>query len=101
MTLRGIQIEDYVTGATRQIRRELGSKEDCLSNINIRAEKLKDLQDTTLATKLSREQVICDYETRYPEPVPLNSIESECVAEELIKTDGLVERFNQSLKSML
>ncbi|KAL5481355.1 hypothetical protein EMCRGX_G021494 [Ephydatia muelleri] len=35
---------------TRQIRRELGSKEDCLSNINIRAEKLKDLQDTTLAT---------------------------------------------------
>ncbi|KAL5509796.1 hypothetical protein EMCRGX_G005226 [Ephydatia muelleri] len=89
--------------------------------------------------------VICDYATRYPEAVPLKSIDAESVAEELIKvfarvgvpreiltdqganftsqllaelyrllqvhpirtspyhpqTDGLVERFNQTLKSML
>ena len=89
--------------------------------------------------------VICDYATRYPEAVPLKSIDAEHVAEELIKvfarvgvpqeiltdqgsnftsqllaelyrllhvhpirtspyhpqTDGLVERFNQTLKSML
>ena len=89
--------------------------------------------------------VICDYATRYPEAVPLKSIEAERIAEELIKlfarvgipeeiltdqgsnftsqllaelyrmlrvhpirtspyhpqTDGLVERFNQTLKAML
>ena len=89
--------------------------------------------------------VICDYATRYPEAVPLCSIDAEHVAEELVKlfsrvgipreiltdqgtnftsqllaevyrllhvhalhtnpyhpqTDGLVERFNQTLKSML
>ena len=89
--------------------------------------------------------VICDYATRYPEAVPLKSIDAEHVAEELVKlfsrvgvpreiltdqgsnftsqllseiyqllhvhpirttpyhpqTDGLVERFNQTLKSML
>ena len=89
--------------------------------------------------------VICDYATRYPEAVPLRSIDAEHVAEELIKffarvgipkeiltdqgsnfvsqlltevyrllhihpirttpyhpqTDGLVERFNKTLKSML
>ena len=89
--------------------------------------------------------VICYYATRYPEAVPLKSIDAEHVAEELIKvfarvrvpqeiltdqgsnftsqllaelyrllhvhpirtslyhpkTDGLVERFNQTLKSML
>ena len=89
--------------------------------------------------------VLCDYATRYPEAVPLRSIDAEHVAEELIKifarvgvpeeiltdqgsnfmskllselygllhihsirtspyhpqTDGLVERFNKTLKSML
>ena len=89
--------------------------------------------------------VICDYATRYPEAVPLRSIDAEHVAEELVvlfsrvgipreiltdqgsnfvsqlltemyrllhvhpirttpyhpQTDGLVERFNQTLKSML
>ena len=89
--------------------------------------------------------VICDYETRYPEVVPLRSIHATTVAEQLItlfshvgipheiltdqgsnfqsqllrelyqllhiealctspyhpQTDGLVERFNQTLKSML
>ena len=89
--------------------------------------------------------VICDYATRYPEAVPLKSIDAEHVAEELVKlfarvgvaqeiltdqgsnftsqllveiyrmlhvhpirtspyhpqTDGLVERFNQTLKAML
>lgn len=89
--------------------------------------------------------VMCDYATRYPEAVPLRSIDAEHVAEELIKlfarvgipreiltdqgsnfmsqllaepykllhihsirtspyhpqTDGLVERFNQTLKNML
>ena len=89
--------------------------------------------------------VICDYATRYPEAIPLRSIDALHVAEELIKvfsrvgvpqeiltdqgsnftsqllaelyrllhihpirtspyhpqTDGLVERFNQTLKSML
>ncbi len=86
--------------------------------------------------------VVCDYATRYPEAVPLRSIDAEHVAEELVKlfarvgvleeipreqldvpavvrslstpadqadphkpvsppTDGLVERFNQTLKSML
>ena len=89
--------------------------------------------------------VLCDYATRYPEAVPLKSIDAESVAEELIKvfarmgvpqeiltdqgsnftsqllvelyrllqvrpirtspyhpeTNGLVERFNQMLKSML
>ena len=89
--------------------------------------------------------VICDYATRYPEAIPLRSIDAVHVAEELIKvfarlgipeeiltdqgsnftsqllaelyrllhvhpirtspyhpqTDGLVERFNQTLKSML
>ena len=89
--------------------------------------------------------VLCDYATRYPEAVPLRSIDAEHVAEELIKifarvgvpeeilmdqgsnfmskllselysllhihlirtspyhpqTDGLVERFNKMLKSML
>ena len=29
--------------------------------------------------------VICDYATRYPEAVPLKSIDAESVAEELIK----------------
>ena len=89
--------------------------------------------------------VICDYATRYPEAVPLRSVDAEHVAEELVKlftrvgvpaeiltdqgsnfmsqllvevynllhiipirtspyrpqTDGLVERFNQTLKAML
>ena len=89
--------------------------------------------------------VMCDYATRYPEAVPLRSIDAKHVAEELIKlfarvgipreivtnqgsnfmsqllaelykflhihsirtspyhpqTDGLVERFNQTLKNML
>ena len=89
--------------------------------------------------------VICDYATRYPEAVPLRSIDATHVAEELMKvfarvgipqeiltdqganftsqllrevyrllhvqpirtspyhpqTDGLVERFNQTLKAML
>ena len=89
--------------------------------------------------------VICDYATRYPEAIPLRSIDAVHVAEELIKvfarvgvpeeiltdqgsnftsqllaelyrllhvhpirtspyhpqTDGLVERFNQTLKNML
>ena len=87
--------------------------------------------------------VICDYTTRYPEAIPLWSIDAVHIAEELIKvfarlgipeeilprkqftsqllaelyrllhihpiragpyhlqTDGLVERFNQTLKSML
>ena len=89
--------------------------------------------------------VLCDYATRYPEAVPLRSIDAEHVAEEIVKvftrvgvpeeiltdqgsnftsqllmevyrllhihpirtspyhpqTDGLVERFNQTLKSML
>ena len=89
--------------------------------------------------------VICDYATRYPEAVPLHSIDAEHIAEELVKlfsrvgvpkeiltdqgsnftsqllaevyrllkvkpirtspyhpqTDGLVERFNQTLKTML
>ena len=89
--------------------------------------------------------VLCDYATRYPEAIPLKSIDAEHVAEELMKvfarvgvpqeiltdqgsnftsqllaelyrllhvhpirtspyhpqTDGLVERFNQTLKSML
>ena len=89
--------------------------------------------------------VLCDYATRYPEAVPLKSIDAEHVAEELIKifarvgapqeiltdqgsnfmsklltelysllhihsmrispyhpqTDGLDERFNKTLKSML
>ena len=89
--------------------------------------------------------VICDYATRYPEAIPLRSIDAEHVAEELLKvfarvgvpqeiltdqgsnftsqllaetyrllhvqpirtspyhpqTDGLVERFNQTLKAML
>ena len=89
--------------------------------------------------------VLCDYATRYPEAIPLRSIDAEHVAEEIIKifarvgvpeeiltdqgsqfmsqllaelyrllhihsirtspyhpqTDGLVERFNQTLKGML
>ena len=89
--------------------------------------------------------VICDYATRYPEAVPLHSIDAEHIAKELVKlfarvgvpkeiltdqgsnfvsqllsevyrlfhmkpiktspyhpqTDGLVERFNQTLKTML
>ena len=89
--------------------------------------------------------VICDYATRYPEAIPLRTIDTEHVAEELIKmfarvgvpeeiltdqgtnftsqlltelyrllrvhpirtsayhpqTDGLVEQFNQTLKTML
>ena len=89
--------------------------------------------------------VVCDYGTRYPEAVPLKSIDAEHIAEELVKmfarvgipkeiltdqgsnftsqllaelyrllhvkalrtspyhpqTDGLVERFNQTLKGML
>ena len=89
--------------------------------------------------------VICDYATRYPEAVPLRSIDADRIAEELIKvftrvgipkeiltdqgsnftsqllteiyqlwhvhpirtspyhlqTDGLVEKFNQTLKTML
>ena len=89
--------------------------------------------------------VLCDYATRYPEAVPLRSIDAEHVAEEIVKvlarvgipeeiltdqgsnftsqllaevyrllhihpirtspyhpqTDGLVERFNQTLKGML
>ena len=88
--------------------------------------------------------VICDYATRYPEAIPVRSIDTETVAEELLtfsqvgvpeevltdqgtnftsrllsevyrllhvqpirtspyhpQTDGLVERFNQTLKSML
>ena len=89
--------------------------------------------------------VVCDYATRYPEAIPLHSIDAEHIAEELMKlfarvgvpkeiltdqgsnftsqllgevyrllhihpirtspyhpqTDGLVERFNQTLKTML
>ena len=89
--------------------------------------------------------MICDYATRYPEAIPILSIEAETIAEELMtffsrvgvpqeiltdqgsnftsrllrevyrllhvspirtspyhpQTDGLVERFNQTLKSML
>eukprot|EP00731_Ephydatia_muelleri_P003135 Em0001g3135a len=58
--------------------------------------------------------VICDYATRYPEAVPLRTCDAEAVAEELgnysadirttpyhPQTDGLVERFNQTLKAML
>ena len=89
--------------------------------------------------------VICDYATRYPEAIPLRSIDANNIAEELVKffarvgvpeeiltdqgtnfnsqllkevyqllhikpikttpyhpqTDGLVERFNHTLKSML
>ena len=89
--------------------------------------------------------VICDYGTRYPEAVPMKSVDAEHVAEELVRvfarvglskevltdqgtnftsqllaelyrllgvkairtspyhpqTDGLVERFNQTLKEML
>lgn len=81
--------------------------------------------------------VICNYATRYPEAVALRSIDTKCIAEELIKlfarvgipeeiltdqgsnftshlltelyqplhvkptTDGLVERFNLTLKAML
>lgn len=89
--------------------------------------------------------VVCDYGTKYPEAIPLRSIEAETIAEKLLKifsrvgipheiltdqginfqsqllrelyrllhietlrtspyhpqTDGLVERFNQTLKSML
>ena len=89
--------------------------------------------------------VVCDYATRYPEAVPLRTIDTEAIAEELVKifsrmgipqeiltdqgsnftsqllveiyrllhvnairtspyhpqTDGLVERFNQTLKGML
>ena len=89
--------------------------------------------------------VVCDYATRYPEAIPLRSIDAEHVAEELVhlftrvgipeeiltdqganfmsallyetykllkvkpirtspyhpQTDGLVERFNQTLKAML
>ena len=89
--------------------------------------------------------VICDYATRYPDAIPLKSIDAEHIAEELVKvfsrvgipqeiltdqgsnftsqllseiyrllhvhpirtspyhpqTDGLVERFNKTLKSML
>ena len=89
--------------------------------------------------------VVCDYATRYPEAVPLRTIDAECVAAEIVKifarvgipkeiltdqgsnftskflaevykllridalrtspyhpqTDGLVERFNQTLKAML
>jgi len=89
--------------------------------------------------------VVCDYSTRYPEAIPLRSIDAECIAEELVhffsqvglpkeiltdqgsnftsqlltelyrmlhihpvrttpyhpQTDGLVERFNKTLKSML
>ena len=89
--------------------------------------------------------VVCDYATRYPEAIPLRTIDAEHIAEELIKlfarvgvpkeiltdqgsnfmsqllaelyrllgvkairtspyhpqTDGLVERFNQTLKGML
>eukprot|EP00731_Ephydatia_muelleri_P004053 Em0002g229a len=204
----------------RQMRRELGSQGDCLSHINITAEKLKDMQEQDETLRAVRELaaltggskgeffkrdellyrrwtprgrgeemeieqldikaeigpgndycaepfsriamdivgplprsragnkyilVICDYATRYPEAVPLKSIDAESVAEELIKvfarmgvpreiltdqganftsqllaelyrllqvhpirtspyhpqTDGLVERFNQTLKSML
>ena len=89
--------------------------------------------------------VVCDYATRYPEAIPLRSIEAETITDELVKlfsrvgipqdiltdqgsnftskllqelykllhihpirtspyhpqTDGLVERFNQTLKAML
>jgi hypothetical protein len=89
--------------------------------------------------------VLCDYATRYPEAIPLRSIDASTIAEELVKmfarvgvpgeiltdqgsnftsqllaeiyrllhikpiktspyhpqTDGLVERFNQTLKAML
>ena len=89
--------------------------------------------------------VVCDYGTRYPEAVPMRTVDAEAVAEELMvifsrvgipreiltdqgtnfqsqllrelyrllhidalrtspyhpQTDGLVERFNQTLKSML
>ena len=89
--------------------------------------------------------VVCDYATRYPDAIPLRSIDAECVAEKMIElfsrvgipqeiltdqgtnftsqllkevhsmlhinsirtspyhpqTDGLVERFNQTLKQML
>ena len=33
--------------------------------------------------------VICDYTTRYPEAVPLRSIDAEHVAEELMKVFGI------------
>ena len=89
--------------------------------------------------------VVCDYATRYPEAVPMKSVDAESVAEEMVKmfarvglpeeiltdqgsnftcqllaemyrllhvhstrtspyhpqTDGVVERFNRTLKSML
>ena len=90
--------------------------------------------------------MVCDYATKYPEAVPLKTIDAECIAEELVKifeqmgipkeiltdqgsnftsqllaevycllhimpfepvliyhpqTDGLVERFNKTLKEML
>ncbi|KAL5486579.1 hypothetical protein EMCRGX_G019081, partial [Ephydatia muelleri] len=49
--------------------------------------------------------VVCDYATRYPEAIAMRSVEAERVAEELVtlfvRTDGLVERFNRTLKTML
>eukprot|EP00731_Ephydatia_muelleri_P001017 Em0001g1017a len=49
--------------------------------------------------------VVCDYATRYPEAIAMQSVEAERVAEELVtlftRTDGLVERFNRTLKTML
>ena len=50
--------------------------------------------------------VVCDYATRYPEAIPLRSVDAGAVAEHLIQlfhlqTDGLVERFNKTLKLML
>ena len=72
--------------------------------------------------------VLCDYASRYPEAIPLKSIDAETIAEELViifaipkeirihqllqvgairtspyhpQCDGLVGRFNQTLKSML
>ena len=98
-----------------------------------------------LAVPLANILVLCDYATRYPEAIPLRSIEANRIAAELVKvfarvgvpeeiltdqgtnftsqllhevynllriqpikttpyhpqTDGLVERFNHTLKSML
>ncbi|XP_029112827.1 uncharacterized protein LOC114912049 [Scleropages formosus] len=54
--------------------------------------------------------VLVDYSTRYPEAVPLRNITAHTVAEALFKiftrvgipkTDGLVERFNRTLKNMI
>ena len=43
--------------------------------------------------------VICDYATRYPEVVPMKSVDAEKVAEELVKCSrewGSQEKFSQT-----